>query len=154
MNDAMDAMHTAMPPGVLEGPSAWYGRDFQDRTDWIYHLSAEEIEDGQRGWVAAQSAAAPTLLPDLKFHDLVFGHDLGSGSFSTVKYARQILKQTPSAGGPSSGASRRVHGPQSDGAVARPMRRVERCPASGSTLSVQLGCVAFAAPPQVFLVPM
>ena len=55
--------------------------------------SAEDIEDGQRRWVAAQSAPAPTLLPDLKFHDLVFGQELGSGSFSTVKYARQILKQ-------------------------------------------------------------
>ena len=69
--------------------------------------TAEEIEDGQRGWVAAQSAPAPTLLPDLKFHDLVFGHDLGSGSFSTVRYARQILKQTPksAAGGPGGGGS-------------------------------------------------
>lgn len=32
----------------------------------------------------------PTLLPDLKFHDLVFGHELGSGAFSTVKYAKLI----------------------------------------------------------------
>ena len=30
---------------------------------------------------------APTILPDLKFHDLVFGKVLGTGSFSTVKYA-------------------------------------------------------------------
>ena len=27
-----------------------------------------------------------------RFHDLVFGHELGRGSFSTVKYARQILR--------------------------------------------------------------
>lgn len=27
-----------------------------------------------------------------RFHDLVFGHELGSGSFSVVKYARQITK--------------------------------------------------------------
>jgi hypothetical protein len=55
--------------------------------------SAEDIEDGQRKWVAAQSASAPTLLPGLQFYDLVFGQELGIGSFSTVKYARQILKQ-------------------------------------------------------------
>ena len=66
--------------------------------------SAEDIEDGQRRWVAAQSAPAPTLLPDLKFHDLVFGQELGSGSFSTVKYARQILKQQ------ASGSSTRLKG--------------------------------------------
>ena len=28
--------------------------------------------------------------PNLKFHDLVFGRDLGSGAFSTVRYARCI----------------------------------------------------------------
>lgn len=27
-----------------------------------------------------------------RFHDLVFGHELGSGSFSVVKYARHITK--------------------------------------------------------------
>eukprot|EP01083_Nonionella_stella_P058339 152825_1 len=35
---------------------------------------------------------SPLLLPSLKFHDLVFGQVLGTGSFSTVKYARQIIK--------------------------------------------------------------
>ena len=54
--------------------------------------STEDIADGQRSWVAAQSASDPTLLPDLKFYDLVFGQELGSGTFSTVKYARQIIK--------------------------------------------------------------
>ena len=32
------------------------------------------------------------MLYNLKFHDLVFGHELGSGAFSTVKYARHIVK--------------------------------------------------------------
>lgn len=27
-----------------------------------------------------------------RFHDLVFGHELGQGTFSSVKYARQITK--------------------------------------------------------------
>ncbi|KAK1739503.1 3-phosphoinositide-dependent protein kinase [Skeletonema marinoi] len=35
---------------------------------------------------------SPVILPTLKFHDLVFGQELGTGAFSTVKYARQILK--------------------------------------------------------------
>lgn len=30
-----------------------------------------------------------------RFHDLVFGHELGQGSFSSVKYARQITKGRP-----------------------------------------------------------
>ena len=34
----------------------------------------------------------PTLLPDMRFHDLVFGHELGAGAFSTVRYARHIAK--------------------------------------------------------------
>ena len=34
----------------------------------------------------------PTLLPNLKFHDLVFGKVLGTGSFSTVKYAKHIVR--------------------------------------------------------------
>ena len=43
-------------------------------------------------WAVAQLSESPMLLPDLKFHDLVFGHELGSGAFSTVKYARRIIK--------------------------------------------------------------
>ena len=41
---------------------------------------------------AADLGDWPTLLPTLKFHDLVFGHELGEGAFSTVRYARQIIR--------------------------------------------------------------
>lgn len=44
-------------------------------------------------WKAQQAAAIPTLLPNLKFHDLVFGKELGKGSFSIVKYARVIVRE-------------------------------------------------------------
>ena len=44
MNDAVESIAALMPPGTLEGSAAWYGRDYQDISDWIYHLSAEEIE--------------------------------------------------------------------------------------------------------------
>ncbi len=42
-------------------------------------------------------APTPTLLPDLMFHDLVFGHELGSGSFSVVKYAKHIVHGKPAS---------------------------------------------------------
>ena len=52
----------------------------------------DESEDGISSWAKAQSSESPCLLPDLKFHNLVFGHNLGQGAFSTVKYARLISK--------------------------------------------------------------
>ena len=51
-----------------------------------------EGEGGEGDWLTAQAALTPTLLPTLRFHDLVFGHELGKGSFGTVKYARQIVR--------------------------------------------------------------
>lgn len=48
---------------------------------------------GPTPWEEALQAETPTLLPTLKFHQLVFGHtDLGSGAFSVVRYARTIVK--------------------------------------------------------------
>ena len=49
-----------------------------------------EEEGGISSWSIRQMKETPTLLPSLKFHDLVFGHDLGSGSFGSVRYARHI----------------------------------------------------------------
>lgn len=55
--------------------------------------TAEEAEAARLAdWQTIQAAATPTLLPSLKFHDLVFGSVLGEGAFSTVKYARHITK--------------------------------------------------------------
>jgi len=51
-------------------------------------------------WNAVQAAETPTLLPGLRFHDLVFGRQLGEGAFSTVRYARHIQRGGVS-GGPS-----------------------------------------------------
>ena len=45
-------------------------------------------------WETALSCASPTLLPSLRFNQLVFGRDLGSGAFSTVRYARVIQPGT------------------------------------------------------------
>mmetsp|Transcript_22445 Transcript_22445/g.48666 ORF Transcript_22445/g.48666 Transcript_22445/m.48666 type:complete len:1063 (-) Transcript_22445:116-3304(-) len=52
----------------------------------------EKCTDGISSWAKAQMEESPVLLPNLKFHDLVFGQDLGTGAFSTVKYARRIVK--------------------------------------------------------------
>lgn len=52
----------------------------------------DKLDSSKAEWNIAQAAASPTLLPSLKFHDLVFGQQLGDGAFSTVKYARHITK--------------------------------------------------------------
>ena len=54
---------------------------------------AEGEEEGEGDdWRAAQAASTPTLLPTLRFHELVFGQELGKGSFGCVKYARMIIR--------------------------------------------------------------
>ncbi|GMI39075.1 hypothetical protein TrCOL_g3400 [Triparma columacea] len=49
-------------------------------------------------WAMTQLKETPTLLPNLKFHDLVFGQVLGEGAFSVVKYARKITRGTSRSG--------------------------------------------------------
>ena len=39
--------------------------------------------DNEKSWHEIQMEPTPTLLPEMRFHDLVFGHELGSGAFST-----------------------------------------------------------------------
>ena len=48
------------------------------------------VAEDKPSWQLALSSETPTLLPDLKFHNLVFGRDLGIGAFSTVRYARVV----------------------------------------------------------------
>jgi serine/threonine protein kinase len=57
---------------------------------YMEQIKPPEQEDGASSWAKAQMAETPTLLPKLKFHDLVFGHDLGEGAFGCVRYARLI----------------------------------------------------------------
>lgn len=57
---------------------------------FMEQIKPPEQEEGISSWSKAQMAETPTLLPKLKFHDLVFGHDLGSGAFGSVRYARLI----------------------------------------------------------------
>ena len=53
----------------------------------------ESLAAAQKSWNVMQQSVSPVLLPDLRFLDLVWGHDLGEGAFSTVRYARVITKE-------------------------------------------------------------
>lgn len=59
---------------------------------YMKSIQPPEEEEGFSSWSRAQMAETPTYLPKLKFHGLVFGHDLGTGAFGSVKYARLIDK--------------------------------------------------------------
>ena len=54
--------------------------------------STAEGKDAVADWNVVQASSTPTLLPNLKFHELVFhvGKPLGTGAFSVVKYARHV----------------------------------------------------------------
>jgi hypothetical protein len=59
-----------------------------------------EGPSADKSWTAALAAPSPTLLPALRFHDLVFGHSLGSGGFGSVRYARRVTPGRPQAAWP------------------------------------------------------
>lgn len=58
--------------------------------DYMEKVKPPPVQEGASPWAKAQMSESPTLLPSLKFHDLVFGHELGKGAFGVVRYARQI----------------------------------------------------------------
>jgi len=65
---------------------------------------AMDVAGTDAGRVAAAAAqnkehmgVHATILPSVKFHDFVFGHELGRGAFSVVKYARLIRSGFPIA---------------------------------------------------------
>jgi serine/threonine protein kinase len=62
--------------------------------DYMERMKPQEEAEGASFWSKEQMAEAPTLLSNLKFHDLVFGHDLGVGAFGSVRYARLIDQST------------------------------------------------------------
>ncbi|CAM9591525.1 unnamed protein product [Scytosiphon promiscuus] len=69
------------------------GPGYRKVREFIRRIKPNETEETSGpSWQELQLEPTPTLLPELRFHDLVFGHELGSGSFSVVKYARHIDK--------------------------------------------------------------
>lgn len=74
-------------PAALEG-----AREGLERVlGFMEEFRPASSSEGQ-AWYKLQLEPTPTLLPEMRFHDLVFGHDLGSGAFSTVRYARHVTK--------------------------------------------------------------
>jgi len=61
---------------------------------YMEKIKPPKEEEDTSIWSKDQMAESPTLLPNLKFHDLVFGHDLGEGAFGSVRYARLIDRTT------------------------------------------------------------
>jgi serine/threonine protein kinase len=61
---------------------------------YLAAIKPADADSKHSSWSVDQLRATPTLLPNLRFHDLVFGKELGSGAFSTVKYARRINKSS------------------------------------------------------------
>lgn len=57
---------------------------------YIARCRPKEVQE-DRTWEQALAAEAPTLLPSLKFHELVFGRDLGEGGFSTLRAGFQVV---------------------------------------------------------------
>ena len=53
----------------------------------------DSVEASEARWSSQTAAPTPTRLPNLKFHDLVFGRVLGTGAFSTVRYAKRIASE-------------------------------------------------------------
>ena len=51
-------------------------------------------------YVKEHLTAAPQLLPSIIFQELVFGRDLGSGSFSTVRYCKHVQRGTSAVSWP------------------------------------------------------
>src|SRR5262245_17298133 len=49
----------SMPSAAVSGPSAWYGRDRQSRSDWIDTLSAAELAELDAAVRAYRASGAP-----------------------------------------------------------------------------------------------
>eukprot|EP00929_Paragymnodinium_shiwhaense_P001759 TRINITY_DN101994_c0_g1_i1.p1 TRINITY_DN101994_c0_g1~~TRINITY_DN101994_c0_g1_i1.p1 ORF type:complete len:994 (+),score=233.48 TRINITY_DN101994_c0_g1_i1:111-3092(+) len=86
----------ALPQSTAGGSSSSSRSGLERVREYMRRLCPEGSEQdaaGDPAWETALSAETPTLLPTLKFHQLVFGHrDLGKGAFSVVQYARTIEK--------------------------------------------------------------
>ncbi len=51
----------AVPDGIVEGPAAWYGRDLQQRDDWVETLTAPEIAELLEAVAAVERAGIAML---------------------------------------------------------------------------------------------
>jgi len=67
------------PPGPVAGPSVWYGRDLQERADWMFNFSAEELAELDAAVRAYRASGAPlTNLSPARFPLPLLGPKLGA----------------------------------------------------------------------------
>ena len=78
------------PTNSSDEPTMVTGYDFV-----LQHMRQLKPKPSPTSAASNIMSETPTFLPTLQFHDLVFGHELGRGSFGTVQYAKHILKQQP-----------------------------------------------------------
>jgi hypothetical protein len=71
-----------------------YMQELSPQTDATSAQSSSSSSANTQDWTLVQAASTPTLQPTLKFHDCVFGWELGSGAFSVVRYARYVHDKT------------------------------------------------------------
>ena len=50
---------TPVPKPVLDHPAAWIGRDLQQRTDWIHHLTPSELAELDAAVAALGASGKP-----------------------------------------------------------------------------------------------
>jgi hypothetical protein len=48
-----------MPSGAISGPAVWYGRDLQNRTDWVRHFSGAELAEIDAAVRAFKASGVP-----------------------------------------------------------------------------------------------
>ena len=69
----------SMPSGPVSGPSVWYGRDLQRRTDWIRHFSAAELAELDAAMFAFKAGGTPLVdISPASFRLPALGAVLGS----------------------------------------------------------------------------
>eukprot|EP00927_Polykrikos_kofoidii_P043217 TRINITY_DN37277_c0_g1_i1.p1 TRINITY_DN37277_c0_g1~~TRINITY_DN37277_c0_g1_i1.p1 ORF type:complete len:1069 (-),score=233.90 TRINITY_DN37277_c0_g1_i1:64-3270(-) len=93
---ANDPAHEATSDSTVAIRSVGKGGGLERVREYIHRLCPGGSASTQTApaWEAALTAETPTLLPTLKFHQLVFGNEaLGTGAFSVVQYARAVDKE-------------------------------------------------------------
>lgn len=77
MSEAVALTPPPLPPGRIEGPQAWYGRDMAQRTDWLTQFTAQDLAEidaavrahraggKQLGEISPENFKLPTLGPKL-----------------------------------------------------------------------------------------
>ena len=59
MSAMLQSTAATTPAGAITGPSAWLGREQHQRTDWIWHLSGDDIKEIDRAITHFKHSGAP-----------------------------------------------------------------------------------------------